>query len=92
MTMGFSGMLNSGTKIKYLRNMVHVEVLRKFDMLSAEVRSAFPENLTTIILGLGPFFSVDALSKIKCAMRRRTSKPPSLKIRYHGAGLIDVTQ
>ena len=53
MTLEASGMLNSGAKIQYLHTLVHGEVLRQFDTLSAEVGSATSEKLTSIILVLG---------------------------------------
>ena len=48
-----SGTLASGTNIQYIRTLVCEEALRQFDTLSAEVGSTTPENLTSIILGLG---------------------------------------
>ena len=48
--------------IQYLRTLVHGEVLCQFDKFSSEVVSANPENLMSIILGLGMyFFLVNAL-------------------------------
>ena len=53
MTLKASETLNYGENIQYHHTLVHEEALYKFDTLSAEVGSATPENLTSIILGLG---------------------------------------
>ena len=64
MTLEASGLFGDGTNIQYLDTMLHGEVLRQFEMFSAEVGSATPESLTFIILGLGTYFlTVNALSK-----------------------------
>ena len=47
------GTLADGSNIKYLRTLVREEALQQFDKLSIEVGSTTPENLTSIILGLG---------------------------------------
>ena len=52
-TLEASGTLHYGAKIQYLHTLVHGEVLRQFDTLSAEVGSATSEKLTSIILVLG---------------------------------------
>ena len=52
-TLKASGTLKSGTNIQYLHTLAHVESLRQFDALSAEVDSAGPETLKCIISGLG---------------------------------------
>ena len=46
-------MLKYGANIQQLCMMVCGEALRQFEKLSAEVGSATPEKLTSIILGLG---------------------------------------
>ena len=56
MNLEASGMLKSVTNIQYIRTLVRGEALRQFDTLSAEVGSDTPENLTSIILGLGAYF------------------------------------
>ena len=56
MTIKASGTLVDITKIKYLRTLVHGEVLRQFEMFSDEVRSTNSEKLRSIILGLGTYF------------------------------------
>ena len=54
-TLEASGTLKYGAKIQYLRTLLCGEALRQFDTLSAEVGSAAPEKLTSIILGLGAY-------------------------------------
>ena len=53
MTIEASGTIKAGAKIKFLRTLVRVEVLCKFDTLSTEVGIDIPVNLMSIILGLG---------------------------------------
>ena len=53
MTIESSGMLRAGEKIQYIHTLVRGEALHQLDMLYAEVESASPENLTSIILVLG---------------------------------------
>ena len=44
MTLASSGMLETGSKVRYLRTLVRGEVLRKFDSFSSDVESM--ETLT----------------------------------------------
>ena len=49
--------------------------------------------MTSIILGLGTYFSpVNALSKKICAMRHGIRNPRSLKVRRYAACLIDLNE
>ena len=69
-TLEASGTLSDGTKIQYLRMLVHGEALNQLDMLSVGVGIATTEHLILILLGLGTyFFTVIAMSKQKCVMR-----------------------
>ena len=64
MNLEASIMLKYGANIQQLCMMVCGEALRQFEKLSAEVGSATPEKLTSIILGLGTQFSpVSVMSK-----------------------------
>ena len=75
-------MLKSGVNIQYLRALVRGEALHQFDTFSVEVGIYTPENLTSIILGLGThFFPFNALLKKKRAMRHGMRKPRGFKIR-----------
>ena len=56
MTLAASGTLEAGTKIQYLRTLFHVEVLRQFDPLSADVESTKTLNIEDIIKGLSQYF------------------------------------
>ena len=56
MTLEASGTLKYGENIQYLHILVSAEALSQFDTLSAEVGRDTPENLTSIILGLGTYF------------------------------------
>ena len=58
MTIEASGKIKAGAKIQYLRTLVRVEVLYKFDTLSSEVGIDIPVNLMSIILGLGTYFTL----------------------------------
>ena len=53
-----SGTLKAVAKIQYLNTLVHGEALLQIDAFSAEVESASLEALTSIILGLGTYFSL----------------------------------
>ena len=78
-------------KIQYLHTLVRGEVLRKFDVFSAEVESDISETLTSIIFGLGAyFFPVNSLSKKNIAIHRKISKPHSLKVRHYSNYLVDL--
>ena len=80
MSLDASKTLKSGAKIQYLCTLVPGEALRQFDTFFAEIGSANPENLTSIILGLYMyFFPVNALSKKNCAVRRVIRKSRGLK-------------
>ena len=48
--------LKANANILYPRKLVSGEALRRFHSLSAELESASPENLSSIILGLGTYF------------------------------------
>ena len=73
--------------------MVHGKELRQFDALYAEVEIASPENLSSILLGLGKhFFPVNALSKQKHTMRRGMIKPHVLKVRRYTNCLIEINE
>ena len=66
MTLKVSGMLGASVIIQYICTLEHSEVLRKFEILSAEVVITTLENLEKIILGLSSyFFPVNALSNKK---------------------------
>ena len=56
MTIKVSGTLNSGANIQYLRTLVRGWALIRFGTFYAEVGSATPEHLSSIILGLGAHF------------------------------------
>ena len=93
MNLEASGTLKADAKIQCLRTLVRVEVLRQFDVLSAEVESASLETLTTIILRLGTYyFSVNALSKQKRVMCRGIRNLCSLKVRRYAASLVDLNE
>ena len=69
------------------------EVLRQFDKLSAEVRSACPENLTLFYFRFGYIvFPINALSKEKRLMCRRMRNPSGLKVRRHAARKLDLNE
>ena len=73
--------------------LVRGELLHKFDMLSAEVRSAIPEKSTSIIIGLGTYFPpVNALPNKNRTMRRGMRKPRSFKVRCYAARLVDLNE
>ena len=64
MTLEAPGTLRSGANIQYLCTLLRGEALRQFDILSSEVGSTTPENLTSTILDLGTqFYPVNSLSK-----------------------------
>ena len=48
--------LGAGAKIRYLCTLVSGEVLRTFDVFSADVEGDTPVTLEAIILGLGTYF------------------------------------
>ena len=54
-TLNASEMFVAGVNIQYLCTLLRGEVLRQFDMLSAEVGVTTPEILTSVILGLGTY-------------------------------------
>ena len=84
-------MLTSGVKIQYLCTLVCEEALHQFDTFYYEVGSDTPENLTSIILGLGTYFlPVNVLPNKKRAMPRRMSTPWGLKVRCYYAFPIDI--
>ena len=75
MTLETSGTIMDDAYIQYLYMLVRGESLCLFDALSAEVGSTTPENLTSIILGLGTyFFPIITLSKKNRAMRHGMRK------------------
>ena len=53
MTLKASGTLQTGMNIQYFCTLVCGKLLHQFDALSAEVKSASPVTLESIILGLG---------------------------------------
>ena len=69
MTLKASGTILDGTKIQYLRTLVHGE-LCQFDTLFDEVGSTTSENLTYIIFGLGTYFPllISCQKKKRCAV------------------------
>ena len=68
-------------KIQYLCTLLRGEALCQFDTLSSEVRSASPENLTSIVLVLGKYFFPDnALSKKKRTMHRGMRNLHSIRV------------
>ena len=71
MTIELTGTLNPGVNTQYVRTPVQGEKSRQFDILSAVVESATPENLASIILGLGTYFFLVNVLPRKSAMRRR---------------------
>ena len=64
-TLKASGTLNSGVNIQYRCNLVRGEELCQFDTLPTKVGSAIPENLTSIILGVGTYFFLLMRCQIK---------------------------
>ena len=89
MTLKASGTLKSGAKIKYLPTLVWGESLHQFYTFSVEFKSASPENLSPIVLGLGEYFPpVNYLSNTKHVMRLRMRKPHSFKIRRYATRFI----
>ena len=56
MNLEASGTLKSGAENQYILMMLRGESLRQFDTLSAELGSKTPEQLMSIILGLGTYF------------------------------------
>ena len=56
MTLAASGMLESVSKIQYLRTLLHGETLHQFETFYDEVGSDIPEKLKYIVLGLGTYF------------------------------------
>ena len=88
-----SGTLAAGANIQSLRMLLCGEALHKLDILSVAVVSTTADYLKSIILGLGTyFFSVNALSKQKRAMRRRMSKPCGLKVRRYTDRVINPNE
>ena len=65
MTLEVSGTIKYCARIQYVCTLVRGEALCYFDTLSAEVGIANPENLTSIILGLGREFSLLMRCQIK---------------------------
>ena len=51
-----TGMLNMDTKIQYLCTLLHGEVLRQFDLLSADVKNTETLNVDNYIKGLELYF------------------------------------
>ena len=93
MILNVSGEFFSGTNIKYICTLVRVEALCQFDMFSAEVGSATPENLMSIILGLGTYFSpVNVLSNKNRVMRRGMRMTCSLKGICYADRRIDLDE
>ena len=72
--------------------MVHGEALCQVDALYAEVKSASPETLTYILLGLSTYFTVNALPKKKRAMRHGMRNTHVLKVRRYAAYLVDPNE
>ena len=84
-------MLEYGAKIHYFLTLVCVEALRQFDTLSAEVGSATPENLISIILGFCTyFFPINVLSNQKHVISHKISRPCGLKLRRYAPNLIGL--
>ena len=70
MTLVASGTLEAGTQYQDLRNIFHVEALRQFDSLSADVEIVETLNFYYIVRGLAQYFPpVKFLSKQKSAIR-----------------------
>ena len=64
MTLTQSGALQADAKYQYLRTLVREEVLRQFDLLSADVEGTETLNIDYIIMGLALYFPpVNYLSK-----------------------------
>ena len=71
MTLAASETLEAGEKYQYLLTLVHREVLRQFDLLSADVEGTNALNIDHIIRGLAYYPPpVNYLSKQKRAMCR----------------------
>ena len=66
------------------------EAFRQFYRLSAKVGSTTSENLNSIILGVGTYFLLLMHHIKKRAMRHKTNKPCSLKVRRYAAHMIDM--
>ena len=63
--------------------------MHQYDSLSAEVGSDTPENLKSVILGLGvSLFPVNLLSKENIVMHRGKRKLCGLKVRRYASSLI----
>ena len=58
MILEVAGTLETTTKVKYLRMLVHGELLRQYDSMSNDVESANHLTVESIILGLGSHFSL----------------------------------
>ena len=85
MNLKASGTLKDIKKIQYLHTMVHVKALRQLDVLSDEVESASPENLTFIILGLSTsvFLLMTCPWKIaRCATEWSVELSPMYSVLY----------
>ena len=93
MTLTASGTLEAGAKLQYVRTLVRREVLRWFDLLSADVESTETLDVDYIIWGLAQYFyHVNFLSKQKHEMRHGMKKIRSLTIRHYVARLIDLNE
>ena len=93
MTIAALGKLGMGTTIQYLSTLVHGEVLRHFYSLSSDMEITETLTLEYIIKGLALYaFPVNLISKQKRVMRRRMSKPRSLKVRSYVARFIDFNK
>ena len=87
------GTLETAVKVQCICTLVHGEVLRQFDLLSADVESANSLTVDFIILGLGSYyFSVNSISKNKRAMCRVMKKTHGLKVRSYAARLVGLNE
>ena len=75
MALDASVIISDNSKTKYLCNLLCGEVLSYLDTLCAQVESKIMAHLNRVILGLGMFFIVDALSKKNHTIRRRMRNP-----------------
>ena len=85
--------LGIDAKVQYIFTVVCVEVLRQFDLMSADVEGKNPLTVETIILELCVyFFPVNLISKQKCAMRCVMRKPCVLKVRQYADHFFDINE
>ena len=85
-----TGIMPPSEIINYLRTILHGEALRKFDELTSQNNASINSQLNHIKEGLLGFFSINALSKQKRAMRFIMRKPQSISSKYFSVQLTEI--